>query len=76
MWAFQLSANALKKISAFTVNLSYNLEPVYGMVLAFIVYHENQYLDKSFYAGLVFILVAVTLQTIRVYRRKNRMSDV
>jgi drug/metabolite transporter (DMT)-like permease len=70
VWAFQLSANALKKISAFTVNLSYNLEPVYGIILAFIVYNENRYLNYSFYAGLFLILVAVTLQTIRVYRKK------
>src|SRR5437762_2154762 len=35
--AFQLSMNALRKISAFTVNLSYNLEPVYGILLAFLI---------------------------------------
>ncbi len=70
VWAFQLSANALKKISAFTVNLTYNLEPVYGILLAFLVYHENQYLDISFYAGLAVILIAVALQTFRVYRKK------
>jgi drug/metabolite transporter (DMT)-like permease len=70
VWAFQLSANALKKISAFTVNLTYNLEPVYGIVLAFVIYHENRELDKSFYTGLLFTLAAVTLQTVRVYRKK------
>jgi drug/metabolite transporter (DMT)-like permease len=40
--SFILSLNALKKISAFTVNLSYNLEPVYGIILAFIFFHENK----------------------------------
>lgn len=70
VWAFQLSANALKKISAFTVNLTYNLEPVYGILLAFVIYHENKELDKSFYIGGAFILVAVVLQTLRVYRKK------
>ena len=70
VWAFQLSANALKKISAFTVNLTYNLEPVYGIVLAFVIYHENKELGFSFYVGLSFILLAVSLQTLRVYRKK------
>ncbi len=70
VWAFQLSANALKKISAFTVNLTYNLEPVYGILLAFVIYHENKELGKSFYTGGAFILVAVVLQTLRVYRKK------
>ena len=67
VWAFRLSANALQKISAFTVNLSYNLEPVYGIVLAFIVFGENTHLQASFYAGLALILLAVALQTLRVY---------
>ena len=70
VWAFRLSANALQKISAFTVNLSYQLEPVYGIVLAFIVFGENAYLDLSFYAGLFLILLAVALQTTRFYFRK------
>ena len=70
VWAFQLSANALKKISAFTVNLTYNLEPVYGIILAFAVYRENKDLDTSFYIGGAFILVAIAVQTLRVYRKK------
>ncbi|MEP6749352.1 MAG: EamA family transporter [Bacteroidota bacterium] len=70
VWAFQLSANALKRISAFTVNLTYNLEPVYGIILAFAIYHENEKLDKSFYVGLAFILIAVAFQTIQVYRKR------
>ncbi len=65
--AFQLSMNALKKISAFTVNLTYNLEPVYGILLAFAVYQENKDLGSSFYAGLAIIILAVALQTVNVY---------
>ncbi|HEX6180227.1 MAG TPA: DMT family transporter, partial [Chitinophagaceae bacterium] len=55
--AFQLLVNSLKKISAFTANLSYNLEPVYGILLAFAVYRENEYLGSSFYIGLGIILL-------------------
>ena len=39
--AFQFSSNALKRLSAFTVNLSYNLEPVYGVLLAFVVFQRK-----------------------------------
>lgn len=70
VWAFQLSANALKKISAFTVNLTYNLEPVYGILLAFAIYQENRELNSSFYFGLLMILIAVGWQTIKVYRKR------
>ena len=69
--AFNLSLRALKKISPFAVNLSYNLEPIYGIVLAFIVYKENEYLANGFYYGVALILLTVVLQTIRLYRRRG-----
>jgi drug/metabolite transporter (DMT)-like permease len=67
VWAFHLSANALKKISAFTVNLSFNMEPVYGILLAVFVYKENKLLGESFYAGGFLILLSVAIQTGRGY---------
>lgn len=70
--AFFLSMSALKWISPFTVNLSYNLEPVYGIALAFVIYNENKDLEFSFYAGLALILLSVVLQTFRVTRQKIR----
>jgi drug/metabolite transporter (DMT)-like permease len=71
VWAFQLSANALKKIAAFTVNLSFNLEPVYGIILAFIIYNENERLGFSFFAGGILIILSVLLQTVRVYYKSR-----
>ena len=70
--AFQLLMNALQRISAFTANLSYNLEPVYGILLAFLVYHENEEVDLSFYIGLGIILLAVLLQTAKIYLDHKR----
>lgn len=70
--AFQLSMNALKKISAFTVNLSYNLEPVYGILLAFVIYQENKDLGSSFYIGLSIIILAVALQTLDIYVKHRK----
>lgn len=64
--SFNLQLNALKKLSAFTSNLTYNLEPVYGIILAFIFFHENEQLNRQFYLGLIFILLAVLLQMWRV----------
>lgn len=62
--AFQFSANALKRLSAFTVNLTYNLEPVYGIILAFIVYKENQFLSKWFFVGFGIIALALIIHII------------
>ena len=69
--AFQFSINALKKLTAFTVNLSFNLEPVYGIFLAFIIYHENKELEGSFFAGLGLIVLALCLQMWRVWRQSK-----
>ena len=72
VWAFNLSMNALKKISAFTVNLTYNLEPVYGIALAFLLYREDKFLSSSFYIGLFLILLSVVLQTWMVYKSRKK----
>jgi drug/metabolite transporter (DMT)-like permease len=59
---FVLYVQALRKVSAFTINLTLTLEPVYGIVLAFAVYQENKELSTGFYYGLILIIVAVALQ--------------
>ena len=69
--AFQFSVNALKKLTAFTVNLSFNLEPVYGIILAFVIFHENKELGWSFFAGLALIVLALCLQMWRVWRQSK-----
>ena len=70
--AFYLSMSALQKISAFTVNLTYNLEPVYGILLAFVVLGENKYFNKGFYTGFTLIILAIVLQMLRLWRKKYR----
>jgi drug/metabolite transporter (DMT)-like permease len=69
--AFNLSMSALQKISAFTVNLSYNLEPVYGILLAFLLFREDKYLNGGFYIGFFLILLSIILQTLRLWRKRS-----
>ena len=73
--SFDLQLNALKKISAFTANLTYNLEPVYGIILAFIFFKENEKLNQAFYIGVLFILLAVVLQMLRVRYQYKQMAS-
>lgn len=76
VWAFQLSANALKKLSAFTVNLTYNLEPVYGILLAFVVYHENKELSQWFYIGFALIGLALIIHVLMLRRNERKLKPV
>lgn len=73
---FDLQLNALKKLSPFTSNLAYNLEPVYGIVLAFIFFNENKDLNGQFYIGVGLILLAVLLQTFRIWYSRSREKSL
>lgn len=69
---FLLQLQALRHISAFTVNLSYNLEPIYSIVLAMIIFNEAQELDRAFWVGVLLIILSVVLQTI--YSKKSSLK--
>ena len=66
-----LQIQALKRLSAFTVNLTYNLEPCYTIVLAFLLFGEGRELNFSFYVGIALILCSVVLQTWRAGLANN-----
>lgn len=71
IFTFFLYIAALKKVSAFTMNLTLTLEPVYGVLLAFAIFHENKSLSVNFYIGFLLILMAVVLQMLRIMRLKK-----
>jgi drug/metabolite transporter (DMT)-like permease len=61
---YVLFAEILKRIPAFTVNLTFNLEPVYSIIIAFLFFDEGKEVNASFYAGLVLVAASVFLQTL------------
>ncbi|MBS1729267.1 MAG: EamA family transporter [Bacteroidetes bacterium] len=73
---FLLYVSALKKVSAFTMNLSLTLEPVYGILLAFIIFHENAFLSPYFYVGFLLILIAVFLQMKKLVKGNKELKVV
>ncbi len=70
---YVLFAEVLKEIPAFTVNLSFNLEPVYAIALAFLFFGEGREVNASFYAGLALVMASVALQTLITAR--GRMGE-
>lgn len=56
---FFLSLKAMRHVSAYAVNLTLNLEPVYGVALAGLILHEHKDLEPKFYWGVFIILAAV-----------------
>jgi drug/metabolite transporter (DMT)-like permease len=63
-------AEVLKKIPAFTVNLTFNLEPIYAIIMAFLFFNESKEVSAYFYIGLLFIITSVILQTLISIKKK------
>lgn len=65
-----LSLNALRHLSPFTLNLAINLEPVYGITLAFLIFKENKQLNLWFFIGTCIILLSVLLHSWQTKKKK------
>jgi drug/metabolite transporter (DMT)-like permease len=70
--AFECMLSSLRHLSAFTQSLTLNLEPVYGILMAFIFFQENDLLHPSFYVGCSLIIFSVCLQMYRIYRKRQQ----
>ena len=72
--AFILSLRVMKYLSAFVVNLTISLEPIYAIIMAVILFNENEELTPTFYIGAIIILLAVFGHPILKKLQKKRLS--
>jgi len=70
-YAFIVSVDLLKKLSAFTVMLTINLEPIYAIVLAIILFPDNEKMSPSFYIGTGLILLTVIINGVLKTAKKK-----
>jgi drug/metabolite transporter (DMT)-like permease len=70
--AFPVSVYIMKKLSAYAVSLSVNLEPVYTILLALLLFGEKEQMSAGFYAGTVILLISVSLES--TFSRKFKKS--
>lgn len=71
---YMLIANVLKSLNAFTINLSFNLEPIYSIIGAMFIYHENKQLTPTFYIGLALIILSVSLQMFKSMYKNRKLK--
>ena len=69
---FLFQLQALRKLNAFTVNIAYNLEPIYSIALAAVLYGELQEVGFSFWIGIFLIILSVAMQTYSVMHSSSR----
>jgi len=71
-YAFIASVKVMKFISPYTVMLTINLEPIYGIILALLIFKDKEKMSPEFYLGAIIILLTVVLNGIIKYRLKNK----
>jgi len=73
-YAFTASVKVMRRLSPYTVMLTTNLEPVYGIVLAFFIIGGKEKMSTEFYVGAVVILITVILNgIIKHYRKEDEL---
>ncbi|MCA0132371.1 DMT family transporter [Winogradskyella alexanderae] len=75
-YAFIGAVEVMRYISPFTVILSYNLEPVYGIGIALILFPETEKMSPQFYIGAILVLVTVLLDAVfKNYKRRQQKTN-
>lgn len=69
-YAFIASVSVMKYLSPYTVMLTINLEPIYGIILALIVFNDKEKMSTQFYIGALIILSTVILNGVLKNRKK------
>ena len=73
-YAFIASTSVMKFLSPYTVMLTINLEPIYGIILAVLIFKEKEQMSFEFYTGALIILFTVLLNVIIKSRKKSVQS--
>jgi len=61
--AFVVSVEVMKELSPFTVSMSVNMEPIYAIVFALIIFRESEYMSSGFYAGALIVMSMIFLNS-------------
>ena len=69
-YAFVISVEVMKHLTPYSVMLSINMEPIYGIVLAIIFLNESENMSYEFYIGFLLIFISVILNGIIKLKHK------
>jgi drug/metabolite transporter (DMT)-like permease len=74
-YAFIASVHILKFLSPYTLVLTYNLEPVYGILLAIFIFPETEKMEFSFYIGTLIIILTIIINSILKIKNTKKVSS-
>jgi drug/metabolite transporter (DMT)-like permease len=76
VYAFSASIELMKRLSAFVINLTTNLEPVYGILLAVLIFGSEERMSTGFYLGTLVILFSVLIHPVLDQWNQRRQQPV
>jgi drug/metabolite transporter (DMT)-like permease len=59
VYAYTVAVELMKRVSVFMIQLTLNLEPVYGIIMAVMIFGQQEKMNVNFYIGTIVILGAV-----------------
>lgn len=75
-YAFIASVHLMRYISPYSVVLTYNLEPIYGILLAVLIFPESETMTLPFYIGSALIITTVLMNAILKHRTQNLAHNI
>jgi drug/metabolite transporter (DMT)-like permease len=74
VYAYSTAVELMKRLSVFLIQLSLNLEPVYGIIMAVIIFGNDEKMSTKFYIGTTIILAAVLLYPVLKRRYERQIT--
>lgn len=75
-YAFVISIVVMRHLSPYSIMLGINMEPVYGIALAYVIFGEKEAMAPSFYIGVGCILTAVVANGVLKQRRTKKSKQI
>ena len=66
----------MKHLSSFTIMMVINLEPIYGILLALVIWNEKAFMSANFYLGFVIVIAAIVLNGIYKHRKEAQKKSI
>jgi drug/metabolite transporter (DMT)-like permease len=76
VYAFSVSVEIMKRLTPFNVNLAINMEPIYGIILALLIFGETEKMSSGFYTGAALIMLTIIANPIIQYQRKKGRLNI
>ena len=71
-YAITKSISLIKVLNPYSIMLILNMEPIYGIILALVIFGQNELMNLNFYLGLVLIMIAILSNFIYKSRRASQ----